>query len=261
MAYIENLAIPPTECLIQFGHSIEKGPDGKWSLTKLLQTVEELGECPDGFRRFIRTARSESVGPATTNAIVGGGKITAAATAEVYKQLEARGEVPKVVVHCGGRAGYLEHAGADPSITEGKIMQQVFNARLHSQVKSPQILIEQNRITEDDIRNGLKAAVERSCKSATFVGLAIRLPRCLAFYEKIISETDWFAGIQVNFLAVEDVIGDIARRKGRTAQWEQILSEFHSSAGYKRTLENEQSGIAALKAGSYGQSLGGTGKT
>lgn len=262
MTHIENLTIPSTECLIQFGHSIEKGPDGKWYLTGLLQMVEELGESPDSFRGFIRTARREFVGPDTSSAIVGGGKITIAATAEVYKRLEAQGEAPKVIVHCGGRAGYLEKAAADdPTISEGKVMQQVFNDRLHSQAKSPQVLIEQNRITEDDIRNGLEIARQYDCKSTTFVGLEIRLPRCQAFYEKIISETDQFAGIKVNFLAAEDVIADIARRKGRIAQWEAILSQFHSSAGYKRTLENERGGIAALKAGTYGQSLGGTGQT
>ncbi|MBI2196687.1 hypothetical protein HYU45_03710 [Candidatus Daviesbacteria bacterium] len=261
MAHIESLRIPPTQCLIQFGHSIEQGANGKWYLTRLLQTVEELGESTNGFRRFIRTARREPVGSDTESAIVGGGMLTTAATAEVYKQLEARGETPKVIVHCGGRAGYLEKAAADPIISEGRVMQQVFNDRLQSQVKSPQVLIEQSRVTEDDIRNGLETALQFGCTSATFVGLEIRLPRCRAFYEKIISETDRFAIIQVNFLAAEDVIGDIARRKGRTAQWEQVLSRYHGSEGYKRTLENEQGGIAALKAGSYGQSLGGTGKT
>lgn len=256
-----QLIIPPTECLIQFGHSINRGNDGRWYLTRLLQTVEELGISPDGFKRFIRTGKGGPVSSDTTSAIVGGGMLTATATAEIYRRLTDKGEAPKVVVHCGGRAGYLDKVAADaPTITEGKVMQQVFNQRLKTQ-PSQQILIEHGRITGDDIHNGLETALEFECNSATFVGLEIRLARCKAFYDKITGETDKYKEIIVNFLAAEDVIGDIARLKGRTSQWEKILSAYRESEGYKRTLEAEQGGIQALKTGSYGQSLGGTGKT
>lgn len=256
-----NFTILPTECLVQFGHSIEKGANDKWYLTRLLQTVEELGVAPDGFKKFVRTGKREPVNPSTTNAIVGGGVVNTAATVEIYRQLAERGEAPKVVVHCGGRAGYLDKAALDnPTISEGKVMQEAFNSRLGEKPES-QVLIEHGKTTEDDMRDGLDVALRNGCKSVTYVGLEIRLPRCKVFYEKITGETNKFNGITVNFVSAEDVIGDIARRKGRTAQWEKVLGEYKGSEGYKRTLEAELGGIQALKSGTYGQSLGGTGKT
>lgn len=252
--------IPQTDCVVHFGHSIGKGQDGKWYLTRLLQTVEELGQAPDGFRRFIRTGQRDWVTPNNPSAIVGGGVIAAVAAVEMYRHLKDRGQTPKVVVQCGGRPGYLDKAAPeDPNLSEAKIMRQFFTNRLGHDPQ--QFLVEHGLTTEDDVRNGLEIAKQQKCKSVTFVGLDIRLPRCRVFYENITSQTNRYDDLEVNFLAAEDVIGDIAARRGRTPQWEKVLREYQESEGYKRTLEAEQGGIQALKANTYGQSLGGTGKT
>ena len=260
----ETLQIPQTDCYVEFGHSIGKGKDETWHLTRLLQTVEDKDEVDSetGYHWYERTGKLETVNKSTTNAVVGGGVFVTAAIAEVCKILHVSGKDPHLVIHCGGRPKYLEdNAAGDPEVSEGAVMQSEFNKRLKDTSAPPQKLINFGRTTKDDIINSLDTVLESEGKSVTFVGLGMRFPRFEALYQEVMLETDKYNSIKVHMLPAEDVLRAKALEKNRTGQFEAIWKDFTESEGYKRTTAMEEAGMKRLKESTYGQTPQGTGNT
>lgn len=261
----ENLTnIPLTDCLVLFGHSIGKLTNGQWRPSALLQPVTEVRTANDGFRIFKRTAQRKPISDTELSAIVGGGAATIIAAAEAYSQLERKGKAPKIIAFVGGRSKYLDEAASEyPNLTEAVVMQENFNKILERKKLPPptEILQKDTKTTEDDVRTGLETAIQNDCTNVSFIGLGIRLPRCKAFYRKIVSETNVYNGITVNFIPVEYILKGRYERARHGKHWDKIWDKFTMSEGYKRTQDAELSGIKALQNGTYGQTMGGKGKT
>jgi len=260
----EGLDIPPTECLVFIGHSIEQARNDRWYQTGWLQTVEETGVAPDGFKNFIRTAERQSVNGESESAIVGGGILATVAGAEMYKQLAKKGEGPKIIAVCSGRPGYLDKAAStNQSLSETTIISRDLTNILKRHNLSARIILkDKGKNTEDDAKNGLDTAIEEGCKTITFTALEIRLPRLKAFCDKLISEyPKLYSKLKVNYVSSESIMAKIFKDKGLDNLWIQLIEKFKRSKGYQRTLDAETGGINALKAKKYGEVLGGVGKT
>jgi hypothetical protein len=119
--------------------------------------------------------------------------------------------------------------------------------------------VEGTRTTEDDMNAVLEAGEKYG--SVSVVGLGMRLPRAKAFLKKAMDEKEEKPEVRPIFVKAENILKERYEAAGHGEWWRSTWARFINSRGYRRTKIAEQGGIAALKRGSYGQALGGTGKT
>jgi len=261
IAPVERLKTPPTDCLVQIGHSIVQTgvKEDTWQLSSLLQFVEELGIAQDGFKKFRRLGQAAPITSNSEHTIVGGGRLVTFATSTLFNKLTRQNTPPKTVIHCGGRPSYLDSAAPNqPDLTEARVMSEYFNKFVGDNPQKNNIIqleISNTTNTEDDIRRSLEVALANQSRKVTFVCLALRVPRCQYFLEQIRKENpEKYEDFEIKFVTAESVLRNIAIEKNRLKEWEHFYTAFTQSPGYLRTVEAEQAGIAASQAGTYAYS-------
>lgn len=253
--------LPDTDCIIEIGHNIERLRDGRFYPSSLAISVREAGSWSDGAKKYVRTG----IKPAGTvkelyqsdEAIAAGGVLEVVACAYLYDVLRSERHIPKLVIHSGGRPGYLDEAAHDqPDMTEAKPMVELFHHRIALSSSTREIMLETGKNTKDDMRDSLTEALKAGCNSAVILSLEMRMPRCWVFVQQVTAENPQLAVIDVKYRSTEEIITLSAQNKGRLPQWEKALHEFKASKPYQRTFNDEKNGFDMAAKGMYA----GTGK-
>jgi len=257
--------VPPTDVLVNIGHSVVLMPSSKnehLGISGSAQPIEYTGEFwRDGTPKFIRSGTQEYTPPkklwAEEKSILGGGVIAIQGAAYLYNELAQKGSAPNLVVHTGGRPGYLE--GTPENENEALYMQQAFvkSVGTNMQENTKQVLETQGKTTKDDMRISLEQAIQNRANSITIVAIGIRLPRCKAFIDELIEQNPQYANLQVNLIPAELLMQQKASQKEKGHVWQNFWDQFAGSMPYQKTYEDEKIGYENAVAKRYA----GTGQT
>lgn len=266
----ERNLFPPVDVLVNIGHSVVRGGDGRLVLSGMAQPIRDTGETfPDGGKKFVRTGveghvpspamwrkRAHNRKEEESAAIMGGGVLVNEAAVVFFNELNSRGQAPKLVVHTGGRPGYMERLRVKEN--EGVHMRKAFRRSVGRHAEYAEVLETGNKNTKGDMETALKETLDAGHKSLAVIAVGDRLPRCQAFLDELKGEHPEYGDLKVHLIPAERVVKYKAEEKGKEDQWNNFWSRFTSSGAYRKTYNDERAGYDRVVVGAYMKEVGKT---
>jgi hypothetical protein len=232
------------ELVCTLGRGIERvqaAGGGAWRPTRYIEKASENGSHSG--------CRAPGLDPSDESAVIAGSNANLLATVQFVEELARAGSAPPLVTFAAGRPAYLA-GNPDPALSEGRVMAEKLARLLRlNAIPVPEIVIQaRNTNTRDDIEQTLKLAAGRGLRRLAMITVAVHISRLREMLRWLVDLGQAPAGIAVSFIASESLL---LKRYGPASRYARLLAQLEQSAAYRRTVEQEQQGIDALRAGTY----------
>ncbi len=211
-----------------------------WRPTRYIELPSDAG----GHTGF----RAPNIDPNDEESLIAGSNANVLAACQLVDEMMRAGVLPALMIFAAGRPPYLSNE-RDATLTEGKVLVERFLRKMESSCRSVRIeILAKNRTTRDDINEALRLTVQNNAAHLTILSSEVHLPRAREFLKVAVNSTQDFRGVDVVFLAAEDLL---FRRYSRSKRFSLALQILRQSRAYQRTMEMERTGLHALRTGTY----------
>jgi hypothetical protein len=240
LAFKQRGSRPNPEAICVLGRGIERVKTNRTSVWRPTRYVEALAEVGTHTGK-----RSDGLTIDDSAAVIAGSNANTLAAIELFANCRRAGKAPKLVIFAAGRPDYLANE-PDKALTEGRILAERFVRSACPRPAETQIVVlNDNRDTRDDIAETLGLVASAGLRGLTVVTVAVHIPRA-----REIARLSPIPGVGMEFVSAEELLAG----RYRSRAWPpRFLERLVGSAAYRRTMEREESGLVALRSGTYGQ--------